>query len=54
MKKKHRKTRKLAKKNYRGGYVYSASKDLDKASSVISASSSSKSSSGKRDKTRRK
>jgi len=54
MKKKHKKTRKLAKKNYRGGYVYSASKDLDKASSVISASSSSKSSSGKRDKTRRK
>jgi len=54
MKKKHRKTRKLAKKIYRGGYVYSASKDLDKASSVISASSSSKSSSGKRDKTRRK
>jgi DNA repair exonuclease SbcCD ATPase subunit len=38
MKKKHRKTRNLAKKNYRGGYVYSSSKDLDKASSIISAS----------------
>jgi len=54
MKKKHKKTHKLAKKNYRGGYVYSASRDLDKASSVISASSSSKSISKKGDKTRRK
>jgi chromosome segregation ATPase len=41
MKKKHRKTRNLAKKNLKGGYVYSSSKDLDKASSIISASSKS-------------
>ena len=53
MKKKHRKTRKPIKKKYKGGYVYSASRDLDKASSVISASSSSKSTSNKRNKTRR-
>jgi chromosome segregation ATPase len=53
MKKKHRKTRKPIKKKYKGGYVYSSSRDLDKASSVISASSSSKSTSNKRNKTRR-
>jgi DNA repair exonuclease SbcCD ATPase subunit len=39
MKKKQRKTRKL-KRYQMGGYVYSASRDLDKASSIISASSS--------------
>ena len=51
MKKRHRKTRKPSK-NYKGGYVYSASKDLDKASSIISASSSSKSRSNKSKKSR--
>ena len=51
MKKRHRKTRKPSKK-YKGGYVYSASKDLDKASSIISASSSSKSRSNKYKKSR--
>ena len=51
MKKRHRKTRKPSKK-YKGGYVYSASKDLDKASSIISASSSSKSRSNKSKKSR--
>ena len=52
MKKRHKKTRKLSK-NYKGGYVYSASKDLDKASSIISASSSSKSRSNKSKKSSR-
>ena len=51
MKKRHGKTRKLSK-TYKGGYVYSASKDLDKASSIISASSSSKSRSNKTKKSR--
>lgn len=54
MKKRHRRTR----KKMRGGYIYSASKQLDKASSVISSSSSSKSKSKSKsqikDKTRRK
>ena len=58
MKKRHRKTH----KKMRGGYIYSSSKELDKASSVISASSGSKSTSSKssnskskrKDKTRRK
>lgn len=39
LKKKHRKTSRLAKKNYRGGYVYTVSKALDKSSSIISQSS---------------
>jgi ABC-type transporter Mla subunit MlaD len=39
MKKRHRKTKKYLK----GGYIYSASKELDKASSIISAPSRSKS-----------
>jgi ABC-type transporter Mla subunit MlaD len=39
MKKRPKKTRKLMKKKQKGGYVYSASKELDKASSVISHSS---------------
>lgn len=52
IKKKHRRTR----KKMRGGYIYSSSKLLDKASSVISSSSSSKSKSKSqvKDKTRRK
>jgi len=56
MKKRHRRTR----KKMRGGYIYSASKQLDKESSVISSSSSSKSKSKSKsksqikDKTRRK
>ena len=41
MKKRRRKTRKLMKKYQKGGYTYSTSKDLDKASSVISNSSKS-------------
>ena len=52
MKKRHKKTRKLGK-NYKGGYVYSASKDLDKASSIISASSRSRSRSNKSKKSSR-
>jgi predicted nucleic acid-binding Zn-ribbon protein len=58
MKKHHKRTH----KKMRGGYIYSSSKELDKASSVISASSGSKSTSSKssnskskrKDKTRRK
>lgn len=42
MKKRHRKTQ----KKMRGGYVYSSSKELDKASSVISSSSGTESASG--------
>jgi len=45
MKKKHRKTHKLIKKNQRGGYVYSTSKELDRASSIIGKSSRTKSTS---------
>ena len=41
MKKRSKRTKKLMK-NLKGGYVYSSSKDLDKASSIISASSKSK------------
>ena len=41
MKKRRRRTRKLVKKYQKGGYTYSTSKDLDKASSVISNSSKS-------------
>ena len=44
MKKRSKRTKKLMK-NLKGGYVYSSSKDLDKASSIISASSNSKSNS---------
>ena len=47
MKKRNRRTRKM-----RGGYIYSASKELDKASSVVSASGS-KSKSKKRRHSRR-
>jgi hypothetical protein len=63
MKKRHRRTRKKMK----GGYIYSTSKELDKSSSIISATSNSKSStsksstsksstskSNKKDKTKRK
>jgi hypothetical protein len=58
MKKHHKRTH----KKMRGGYIYSSSKELDKASSVISASSGSKTTSSKssnskskrKDKTRRK
>jgi hypothetical protein len=39
MKKRPKKTRKLMKKKQKGGYVYDNSKELDKASSVISHSS---------------
>jgi len=45
MKKRPKKTRKL-RKSQKGGYTYSASKELDKASSVISNSSTSTSNSG--------
>ena len=38
MKKRNKRTKKLMK-NLKGGYVYSSSKDLDKASSIIRASS---------------
>jgi chromosome segregation ATPase len=44
MKNRNKRTKKLMK-NLKGGYVYSSSKDLDKASSIISASSNSKSNS---------
>lgn len=52
MKKRHRRTR----KKMRGGYIYSTSKELDKASSIVSSSSNSKTKSRYRnqDKTRRK
>ena len=53
MKKRQRKTRKLMKK-MRGGYVYNTSKELDRASSVISKSSSSRSSSISKTKSNRK
>lgn len=43
MKKKHRKTHKLMNKYQRGGYIYSTSKELDRASSIISKSSRTKS-----------
>jgi hypothetical protein len=36
MKKRSKKTRKLRKKYQKGGYTYSASKELDKASSIVS------------------
>jgi hypothetical protein len=39
MKKRSKKTRKLRKKYQKGGYTYSASKELDKASSIVSNSS---------------
>jgi DNA repair exonuclease SbcCD ATPase subunit len=50
MKKIHRRTR----KKMRGGYIYSSSKELDKASSVVSSSSTSKSSSGSKSKSKSK
>jgi len=53
---KHKKTikRKLrkTKKNYKGGYVYSSSKELDKASSLITSLSGTKSRSNKKYKQR--
>jgi len=54
MKKRHHKTRKHNKKQQKGGYVYSTSKDLDKASSVISSSSGSTSSSTSKSKSKSK
>jgi DNA repair ATPase RecN len=50
MKKRPKKTRKLRKRQ-KGGYTYSASKELDKASSVISNSSSSIANSGSKTRT---
>ena len=50
MKKRHRRTH----KKMRGGYVYNTSKELDRASSVISKSSSSRSSSISKTKSNRK
>jgi hypothetical protein len=50
MKKRPKKTRKLRKRQ-KGGYTYSASKELDKASSVVSNSSSSTDNSGSKTKT---
>jgi hypothetical protein len=41
-------------KNLKGGYVYSSSKDLDKASSIISASSNSNSNSNSKSKSNKK
>ena len=53
MKKRSKRTKKLMK-NLKGGYVYSSSKDLDKASSIISASSNSKSNSNSNSKSNKK
>ena len=53
MKKRSKRTKKLMK-NLKGGYVYSSSKDLDKASSIISASSKSKSNSNSKSKSKSK
>ena len=50
MKKRHRRTH----KKMRGGYIYNTSKELDRASSVISKSSSSRSSSISKTKSNRK
>lgn len=50
MKKRHRRTR----KKMRGGYVYSASKELDKVSSLISSSPTKSASKSKSNKTRRR
>ena len=52
MKKRNRKTRKFMKKNQKGGYVYSASKELDNASSIINISSIPKSSSTSKTKSK--
>ena len=49
----NKRTKKLMK-NLKGGYVYSSSKDLDKASSIISASSKSKSNSNSKSKSKSK
>jgi hypothetical protein len=48
-----KRTKKLMK-NLKGGYVYSSSKDLDKASSIISASSNSNSNSNSKSKSNKK
>ena len=48
------KSKRRSKKSYKGGYVYSSSKELDKASSIVSTSSNTKSpKSNKKYKTRR-
>jgi predicted nuclease with TOPRIM domain len=59
MKRRSKRTKKLMKnrklmKNLKGGYVYSSSKDLDKASSIISASSNSNSNSNSKSKSNKK
>jgi hypothetical protein len=51
MKRRSKRTKKLMK-NLKGGYVYSSSKDLDKASSIISASSNSNSNSNSKSKSK--
>jgi chromosome segregation ATPase len=53
MKKRNKRTKKLMK-NLKGGYVYSSSKDLDKASSIISASSKSNSNFNSKSKSNKK
>ena len=52
MKKRTKKTRKLMKKYQKGGYTYSASKELDKASVIVSDASGSNSGSNSNFKTR--
>jgi len=55
MKKKNSKTRKLNRKlKQRGGYTYSSSRELDKASSIVSSSSGSKSKSKNKNKNKSK
>lgn len=54
MRKKQRKTRKSKSRKQRGGYVYSSSRELDKASSIVSASSGSKTRSKSKNKSRNK
>lgn len=54
MKKLQRKTRKSKSRKQRGGYVYSSSRELDKASSIVSASSGSKTRSKSKNKSRNK
>jgi chromosome segregation ATPase len=55
LKKKNSKTRKLNRKlNQRGGYTYSSSRELDKASSIVSSSSGSKTKSKNKTKNKSK
>ena len=54
MKKRHRKSRKLVKRSYKGGYTYSSSRELDKSSSIISDSSGSNSKSKSKSKSKNK